>query len=118
MCIKYVYPLLCSAAPPVILAPQNYTVIEGSDVVITFDLLGHPSAHTLHYFLDGVELNLQTSSSSDRVTLIAGREGSLQISNVKRTDEGTYSLHAQNSIGEDTAYTQLIVLCRYPWSTM
>lgn len=108
--------LLFSVAPPVIHSPQNYTVTEGSDVVITFDLLGHPSPDTLQYFVDGISLDLTENDggdSSNRISLLADRPGSLRIRDVKRTDSGVYSLLARNSVGESTTSTQLIVLCRY-----
>ena len=110
------------AAAPVIHSLHNYTVIEGSDVIITFDLLGHPSPDSLQYFMDGTPLDLLTEgneegddrdSDTNRISLLADRPGSLLIRRVKRTDSGVYSLLARNSIGERTASTQLIVLCRY-----
>ena len=110
------------AAAPVIRSLHNYTVIEGSDVIITFDLLGHPSPNSLQYFMDGTPLDLLTESNGEggdrdsdtnRISLLADRPGSLLIRRVKRTDSGVYSLLAKNSIGEGTASTQLIVLCRY-----
>lgn len=107
-----------AAAPPVIHSPQNYTVIEGSDIVISFDLLGHPFPDSLQYFMDGTPLDLLTESNGeggdrDRVSLLADRPGSLLIRGVRRMDSGMYSLLARNSVGEGTASTQLIVLCRY-----
>ena len=107
-----------AAAPPVIHSPQNYTVIEGSDIVISFDLLGHPFPDSLQYFMDGTLLDLLTESNGesgdrDRVSLLSDRPGSLLIQGVRRMDSGMYSLLARNSVGEGTASTQLIVLCRY-----
>jgi hypothetical protein len=110
------------AAPPVIRSPQNYTVMEGFNVVITFDLLGHPPPDSLQYFMDGTPLDLLTdhenngvggAGDSDRISLLADRPGSLLIRGAQRTDSGVYSLMAVNSVGEGTASTQLIVLCRY-----
>ena len=101
---------------------HNYTVVQGSDIIITFDLLGHPPPDSLQYFMDGTPLDLLTESNGeggdrdsdgDRVSLLADRPGSLLIRRVKRTDSGVYSLLARNSIGEGTASTQLTVLCRY-----
>ena len=108
--------LLFSAAPPVIHSPQNYTVTEGSDVVITFNLLGHPSPDTLQYYMDGISLDLtenDSGDSSNRISLLADRPGSLLIRGVQRIDAGVYSLQARNSVGESTASTQLIVSRRY-----
>ena len=95
---------------PIVTAPQNYTVVEGSDIIITFDLLGHPSPHTLLYFFDDVQLELDQVDS--RLSLVADRRGSLLIRDVYRTDAGVYSLRVLNSLGEDTASTRLIVLCK------
>ena len=109
-------------APPVIHSPQNYTVIEGSDVVITFDILGHPFSDTLQYFSDGIPLDLITTennvpgrdnNNNRRISLLADRPGSLLIRGVRREDSGVYSILARNSVGEGTVSTHLIVLCRY-----
>lgn len=110
------------AAAPVIRSLHNYTVVEGSDIIITFDLLGHPSPDSLQYFMDGTPLDLPTDSNGEggdtdsdtnRISLLVDRPGSLLIRRVRRTDSGVYSLLARSSIGEGTASTQLIVLCRY-----
>ena len=88
--------------------------MEGSDVRITFDILAHPAPHTLQYFFNGLPLDLsQGSSSSDgRMMLVADRKGTLLIKNVRRSDEGVYSLLAVNDYGEDTSQTHLFVLCK------
>ena len=102
---------------PIISVPQNYTVVEGADVHITFEILAHPPPHTLQYSFNGVRLNLSQTSggsraSSDHVMLVADRKGTLLIKNVRRSDEGVYSLRAVNDYGEDISQTHLFVLCK------
>lgn len=107
--------LFITTAAPVIAAPENYTLVEGSDVIITFDILGHPSPHKLTYFLNGVQLSAEQSSmttESFRVVILADQKGSLLIRDVRRSDAGVYSLFAKNAFGESSGHTRLIVQCK------
>lgn len=86
-------------------------MVEGSDVVITFDLSGHPSPHSFLYFFNDIQLRVDEADS--RFKSVADRDGSLLIRDVRRNNSGVYSLTARNSLGEDTAHTHLIVQCKY-----
>lgn len=90
-----------------------------SYIILTFVVLSHPSPHTLQYFKDGVKLDLTENNDGvgidQRITLLADKRGSLQISGVRLSDAGVYSLLARNSVGEGSASTQLVVFrkCTY-----
>ena len=102
--------------PPVVVAPENYTVVEGSDAVITFEYLGRPPPYVLNYFFNDVKLELDQSDSnaeSGRVMLQANQNGSLLIKDVRRSDAGVYSIFARNIFGENSGSTRLIVLCKF-----
>ena len=111
----YTY-FLPPTVPPVVVAPENYTVVEGSNAVIIFDYLGRPPPYVLNYFFNDVKLEVDqsgTNSESGRVVLQANQNGSLLIKDVRRSDAGVYSIFARNVFGENSGSTRLIVLRKF-----
>ena len=104
-CTWWMVSFLITVAPQITTHPQNLSVIEGSNVILSCNASGNPLP-TISWTKSGL---LITSSDEP--------QKNLNITNVNRTDSGEYRCVANNSEGNNTsnaATLDVLCKCRIP----
>ena len=94
--------LLPSTVAPNVSLPATTTAVQGQQLLLNCQPTGNPTP-SITWNKDNVEIR-----SGGRVTI--GNNGTLVISNVLSSDEGSYSCQGRSNIGSDTASTVVTVL--------
>ena len=87
---------------PSVTLPATTTVIQGEQLLLNCLPTGNPTP-TIIWRRDSIQIQ-----SGGRVTI--GNNGTLVITSVSSSDNGSYSCHASNSVGADSTRTIVTVL--------
>jgi len=99
--------LFVTDQPEIATHPQNKTRIEGDNVTLSCNVDGNP-VPTISWTRDGSPVN-----TSGRIS-ISDDKNQLTITQVKRTDSGTYRCMANNNLGNATSNAATLdVQCKY-----
>ena len=101
-CTWWMVSFLITVAPQITTHPQNLSVIEGSNVILSCNASGNPLP-TISWTKSGL---LITSSDEP--------QKNLNITNVNRTDSGEYRCVANNIVGNATSNAATLkVQCKF-----
>jgi len=99
--------LFVTDQPEIATHPQNKTRTEGANVTLSCNVDGNP-VPIISWTRDGSPVN-----TSGRIS-ISDDKKQLTITNVKRTDNGTYRCVANNSLGNVTSNAATVnVQCKH-----
>ncbi|KPP63792.1 kazal-type serine protease inhibitor domain-containing protein 1-like [Scleropages formosus] len=104
----------CRAKPVIVGPPGDVTGKEGSDVVFSCKVLSYPMA-VIEWRKEGNGIFLPADDTNMMVEAHGGPRrfeltGWLQIQNIQRADQGTYTCAARSPFGEVSASAKLCVL--------
>lgn len=93
--------------PEIFIHPKNDTQEEGLSLTLYCNATGNPSP-TISWTKNG------NSLSDNKRIIFSGKNETLSIANLNRTDSGYYRCVTGNSLGNDTSRNAKVdVLCKY-----